>query len=116
MNSKKRRTPVEYFEYERTENGVKIKGLKESGMLQDGELRMPDYIEGVPVTVIKERSFVFEDIKVLVLPKKLQEIGQEAFSNSKIKKLVIPGSIKELGRSAFRDCGIKKLILDRKSV
>jgi len=112
MNSKKRRTPVEYFEYERTENGVKIKGLKESGMLQGGELRMPDYIEGVPVTVIKERSFVFEDIKVLVLPKKLQEIGQEAFSNSKIKKLVIPGGIKELGRSAFRDCGIKKLIFD----
>lgn len=115
---------LKYFDYSVYDGEIVINGFKE-GVECPSELIIP---EGV--TEIGIEAFTCSDIEVLVLPRTLRTIGEDAFSNcfmlsevrfaansllyriedsafngSYIKKLgKLPASLFEIGKSAFLGC------------
>lgn len=87
------------------------------------EVVIPEKIEGVTVTKIKNFAFNKKGLTKVVIPKTVKEIGSGAFSdneikvlklndglelikpyafsNNKIEKLTIPSTVKEIRREAF---------------
>ena len=44
------------------------------------------------------------DLKNILLPERLEQIGRECFSGSGLKKLVLPLSVREVCAGAFKNC------------
>lgn len=71
----------------------------------EGEIIVPETIEGHPVTAIGESAFAgCYCITDVVLPDGITEIGARAFEYCNLRNIVLPDSIKEIGAEAFSGC------------
>ena len=71
-----------------------------------GKLVIPDEIEGLPVTSIKERAF-FDcgSLRSIIIPEGVTSIGDSAFSFcTMLNSITIPNSVTSIGNDAFYDC------------
>ena len=67
---------------------------------------IPDQINGVEITSIKENSSVGESAKYIILPRKMETIGRNAFSsNSQLKAIAIPDTVRTMD-SIVSGCGL----------
>lgn len=81
------------------------------------ELVIPAAIEGSPVTGIGKKAFLSKkQLKKVVLPKTVKELGDWAFAYcSRLEHVVLPDRQMTLGRSLFLDCGsLKRLEISGK--
>lgn len=100
-------------------------------------LIIPNELHGVPVKVIGERAFRWQELKHVVLPDtllrieegafslnelseislpaSLEYIGERAFESNKLVTLVIPSSVRELGKRAFYYNKLSNLDIDLES-
>lgn len=72
----------------------------------DGELEVPETIDGQTVTVIGADCFKDCDkLTTVILPKTLKEIDDRAFSGcSNLRGIYIPEGVTRIGNSAFANC------------
>ncbi len=91
------------FTYEVGENGVSIISCNVDF---EGEIVIPDKIDGVAVTTIKAAAFSgAEGVTAITLPSGLITIDESAFEGcTSIKKIVIPDSVVAVGENAFASC------------
>lgn len=76
----------------------------------EGEIIVPETIEGHPVTAIGESAFTYcYYITDVVLPYGITEIGARAFEHCNLRNIVLPDSIKEIGAEAFSSCGLESV-------
>lgn len=92
----------------------------------DTEITIPDNIDGIPVTSLKE-TFHYNDIQKVIIPDSIKEIGantfrfcdelvsvelganveiigESAFERTKLTQFVFPDSVTTIGDSAFTVC------------
>ena len=101
----------------------------------EGDIVLPDYYKGLPVTQILDNAFCYEVISVvnpigpnpktgyacnkvttgIRLPKHLESIGKSAFKFMiKLEEIVIPDTVTEIGSYAFGFCtNLKKVVLPK---
>ncbi len=100
-----------------------------------GEILIPDVLDGVLITSLKEKTFLNADtvtsivipdavtalpdslfynctaLKTVTLPKNLTVIAQRAFINcAALESLVLPETVKEIGLRAFNNCYLLKTV------
>lgn len=86
--------------YRKIKNGIRIDAVDMSGGIV-----IPELIEGIPVVKIAARAFYKrKDITSVILPRRLIEIEDEAFSESGIVSIVIPDNVEKIGERAFYNC------------
>ncbi len=99
---------LQYKEIEGFEGG-KVAFDKEHGMIVSmyssvTDARVPEYIDGVKVTMIADWVFQYrENLETLTLPEGLEKIGQGNFRALNIKEIDIPDSVTFLGKYSFND-------------
>lgn len=77
-------------------------------------LEIPSSHNGKPVTTIGQGAFVATDIKELVLPNTIREIGNNAFANCYLlRDIVMSEAIEKIGENAFSGCGKIKCVTDK---
>ncbi|MDA7665892.1 DUF5011 domain-containing protein, partial [Verrucomicrobia bacterium] len=79
-----------------------------------GELLIPSYIDGLPVTGIGSNAFAdCVRVKSIILPEGLTNIQSEAFRNChSLQSIVIPEvGVTHIGMGAFADCHALKTVL-----
>lgn len=68
-------------------------------------VKVPDSINGIPVTSIAEKSFWSSRVVEIVLPDSVVAIGEHAFWNCKrLRSVTLPKNLKTLGTGAFSSC------------
>ena len=80
----------------------------------DEKVLVPETVDGVPVTVIRESAFSwhemfaangYDQVKEIELPDTVTEIGPRAFEKClELEKIHIPDGVKKIGYGAFWDC------------
>ena len=80
----------------------------------DEKVLVPETVDGVPVTVIRESAFSwhemfavngYDQVKEIELPDTVTEIGPKAFEKClELEKIHIPDGVKKIGYGAFWDC------------
>ena len=93
---------MEYFDNYMYE----VNDAQEIGILQyygSGEtVTVPDRINGLPVTRIREHAFTGVDIVGIVIPEGVEEIGAEAFAAcDSLQRVTLPSTLQTLGCGAF---------------
>ena len=100
------------------ENGIKYKiDNKEAVLMEceelEGEVRIPEYVEGVPVTSAGPYAFSRKKISHLELPRHLKKIGRYAFYRCfTLKKLCFSDALMDIGAGAFTGCNPKEIEID----
>ena len=82
--------------------GIEItKCISEADMV-----RIPEKIDGEPVTVIGKRAFVvLEKLEKVIIPGSVKIIGDEAFQNcNNLVRIDIPDNVQSIGSYAFWSC------------
>ena len=70
---------------------------------EDAVVRVPEEVEGLPVTVVGENAFSKNEYMCEVaLPDTIESIEDGAFDSSKLQRFVVPSSLKRLGDKVFR--------------
>lgn len=77
-----------------------------------GNLRLPDEIDGNPVTKIAAGAFRGVRITNITLPSQLEFIGANAFSACHIKEIIFPDTLEEIGNGAFASCDFREIHLE----
>ena len=100
-------TPLEHFEYEISEDKSAVYINRYLGT--DDDVRIPDFIEGLPVTAINgtQSKGAFEDsaVRYISMPNTVSVIGKNAFKNcSEIDYIYFVDALREIGESAFENC------------
>ena len=100
-------TPLEHFEYEISEDKSAVYINRYLGT--DDDVRIPDFIEGLPVTAINgtQSKGAFEDsaVRYISMPSTVSVIGKNAFKNcSEIDYIYFVDALREIGESAFENC------------
>ena len=100
-------TPLEHFEYEISEDKSAVYINRYLGTEDD--VRIPDFIEGLPVTAINgtQSKGAFEDsaVRYISMPSTVSVIGKNAFKNcSEIDYIYFVDALREIGESAFENC------------
>ena len=98
--------------YRKTDKGIMITAC----FGYDGEVFLPDEIDGVPITAIAPYAFaeneVSEEDEVWINDEALLLSPREHLTASKITMITLPDGIREIGRYAFYRCrNLKKLVL-----
>lgn len=77
------------------------------GRITDGQVTVPDQIEGLPVTKIEKKAFLSsKQLKEIFLPRGLKSIGDWAFAYcSQLKSVWLPKRNLSIGRGVFKECG-----------
>ncbi|MDE5755147.1 MAG: leucine-rich repeat domain-containing protein, partial [Oscillospiraceae bacterium] len=72
----------------------------------EGEMIIPDTIEGLPVTIIGENAFSFcRSLTAVIIPNSVTSIEYSAFRSCfALKSIIIPNNVTSIGNSAFDDC------------
>ena len=63
------------------------------------------------IVAIGDNAFEDRDIKSVVIPDGVKEIGSYAFYGCRFSSLNIPASVEDIGASAFRACGLRSIII-----
>ena len=79
----------------------------ESGVTQAD---IPEKIDGVAVTAIRDWVGKNSDIAILSIPSSVTTLGEGVFYNSKITDLTIPGSIKVIPKNSFSENQLLKSV------
>ena len=71
------------------------------------EVRLPEQIEGMPVTCIDKKAFLSrKNLRRVLLPDSMEEIGDWAFAYcGGLKEVVLPCREIRFGRTVFMECG-----------
>ena len=75
---------------------------------------LTSYIVGEQCTRLHKCAFYFaENLKEIILPDNLQQIGQSCFASCSLERLVLPSSLRKIGNNAFAWNGtLTELVLD----
>ena len=93
-------TNITGITYKKVKNGIRIDSVSAGGGIV-----IPEFIDGLPVVKIADKAFYKrKDISSIILPRYLNEIGEEAFSESSIVSMVVPDSVESIGKYAFNNC------------
>lgn len=66
---------------------------------------VPDTIRGLPVFKIAANTFRGSEIREVIIPPTVVELGEMAFANcTKLSSVIMPPSIKKIGEKCFADC------------
>lgn len=76
------------------------------GRITQGQVTVPDQIEGLPVTKIEKKAFLSsKQLKEIFLPRELKSIGDWAFAYcSQLKNVWLPKRNLSIGRGVFKEC------------
>jgi len=99
--------------YEHLEEGS-VRLLKYIGEnVLSGEVRIPDVVDGHPVTALGNRIFCeCKQIESVVLPKTLNQLGDAAFAIcNRLAEIELPGTVKEIPADCFNECGFRHLTI-----
>ena len=100
-------SPAADFDYEVTPSGeAAVTGYHGT----DAELVIPAYLDGRPVTAIRERAFADLSSESVILPPTIREVGLYAFENSAITSLTFFDSLTNITDYAVSGCGNLKTI------
>ena len=80
----------------------------------DLKVRIPDYIDNIPVVGINDYAFEYHLFTKLILPNSIENIGNGAFRKSKLTSLVLPSNLKNIGDGAFNESNILSLNIPSK--
>lgn len=96
--------------YEISDDGVWITGI---GACIDTELVIPEKIDGKKVVGIKGYAFKENgDIKSLVMPDSVKEIGDGAFLHiSTLEDVILSEKLEKMGISVFSETGLKSIYI-----
>lgn len=90
-----------------TYEGTTVTGLSDKGkeyLNYTTELVIPDKNpESQYITAIAARAFMGYGLTKVMLPAKLERIGEEAFAENNLTSVEIPNTIQEIASNAFRD-------------
>ena len=109
------------IEYSIGTNRIVARSITQTkGKFKLNELDIPEYINGIPVTIIKDDFAVGifgDDITSVVIPDTVTYIGDNAFSNcSSLIGIKISDSVTSIGESAFSNCSSLKEVIIPDSV
>ena len=96
----------------RLENGCAVIVRLSDDMREERMIRIPDYIDQLPVTEIGREAFA-DDIALeyLTLPRHLKKIGDGAFSGClSLGTLELPEELETIGRFSFYNCSALKAV------
>ena len=104
--------------YKVEKDHISIDGIGKD--FRNGDLVIPEKIDGLPVTCIRENTFFHcEGLKTCVIPDSVEKIGELAFHRChSLGSVVLPDSVKTLEKGTFLFCdslksiqafGVKKL-------
>lgn len=90
------------YEYERIEDGVRIKAVKSGRDLAlRGSVAIPDFVTEIAANVFSGCKFLAR----IALPQGLRSIGEGAFAHCRdLFDVFIPESVTHIGKGAFSDC------------
>lgn len=93
-------SPDSIFEY-KIKNGEAI--ITDCDQKASGEIRVPSFIEGYPVTEIDVQAFVFcDEITSLILPDRIRLIGSSALTNmEKLESITFSNSVQIIKADTF---------------
>lgn len=78
----------------------------------EGELVIPDEIDGMPVTAIEEQAFLSCGMTSVKIPDTVTEIGKSAFNScTKLNSIVIPKGITKIENDTFAACAFDSFII-----
>lgn len=102
MKTRETETQHGILQYELREGGVVLTGYRG----KDITLVIPEYLEGIPVTVIGKKAFLgAKDLQQLVLPESVTAIQDWAFACcSALRSLVLPQKKLDTGQGILKDC------------
>ena len=91
------------YQYEIRDDGT-VKILTYRGT--DTHLKIPDTLDGCPVTAIGDGAFqIRQKLTSVTVPEGVVSIGAKAFSSCDgIKQLILPSTLKTIGNRAFSNC------------
>jgi hypothetical protein len=92
----------DHFEYYIVNDEVFISKYINSSTLDDGNVVVPESIEGYPVTTILPEAFAYADIHSVTFPSTLTTINSKAFYFSYVSNVYFSSSITYIGGEAFR--------------
>ncbi len=98
------------FSYTLSEDEVTITG----SAIKSGDLVIPSFVEGAPVTAINAYAFEGYAISSVAMPEHLETIGAYAFRNcAYLKEIKIPSSVTAIGDCVFTYCSnLEKIEVD----
>ena len=96
---------------------------KEGAIVTDYEyttadsIKIPSYVDGVPVIAIDEKAFAGSRFKNIELPNTIQIIESNAFRQcSNLQKIILPKNLEYIGVTAFYQCyGLSSVIIPEKT-
>lgn len=99
-------TPDEYFDFTLTDRGTYRIAAKRGTELPE-KVFIPKYHEGKIIDSVGERGFAERtEIKEIVIPASVTEIGGSAFLNcTSLERADIPDTVTSIGNKAFAYCG-----------
>lgn len=99
-------TPKEAFEFEKLEDGIHIKRYDKS---YGSEVKIPNQIDGIDVTVIGNYAFSDVRLNAIGLPSHLKLIEEGAFAFNNLQKISFPDSLEKIDRVAFSENILKEI-------
>ena len=90
------------YEYEKTEDGVRIKSVKQGRDLAlRGAVAIPDFVTDISAGAFAHCKFLAR----IALPSGLRSIGDGAFAHCRdLFDVFIPAGVSYIGKEAFADC------------
>lgn len=91
------------YEYEIMSNDtVRIKKFNNKTLTS---IEIPQTFNGNPITAIGNSAFLnLANIKSVIIPDTISEIGNMTFRNTGLSQITIPGSVRNIGNMAFFNC------------
>ncbi len=78
----------------------------------EGELVIPDKIDGMPVTAIEKNAFISCEMTSVVLPETVTEIGERAFyACTNLTSITLPEGVTKIEYGTFESCTFTSFII-----
>src|SRR5690625_5644043 len=99
-----------YYRIKEESQGVVVEDVNAAYLKEIGStLKVPRFIEGLPVIKIEDQAF--ENVygfKKVILPDGLREIGRRSFSGAGIREVYLPSTLEKIDDFAFLLCGVER--------